>query len=258
MMKFAIIACIIIAAISLLLNIYLSMKVNHLYRHLHHHNDDEDDGSLKTSNKILKMGNRLTQVEAFNKSVERFIRDTYYNHYHKDVNDRLLNCEAQIKSLKSTVESLQKKLQQSKSDPVDKPKEPVTHVSDTTSEANVNSDRKGRNEGNIPKNGKASNQNILKIIFLDLNSEEFFFDYSDQKSGTSKFIAYLTSDNEATFEPIDVERVRSANVSASLQQSGAVPIKDAQSFKVISKGKIKKESNGEWHIESPVVVEFIK
>ena len=78
----------------------------------------------------------------------------------------------------------------------------------------------------------------------------------EQKTETSKFVAYLTSENEATFEPIDVERIRSAKNSASIQQSGLVSIKDARAFKVVEKGIIIKNENY-WKIKNPVVVEFI-
>ena len=77
------------------------------------------------------------------------------------------------------------------------------------------------------------------------------------KSDTSKFVGELTSETEGTFIPIDVERIRSANVASSVKQQGMVSLKDAQSFTIIESGKICKEDQG-WSIKSPVIVEFNK
>lgn len=99
----------------------------------------------------------------------------------------------------------------------------------------------------------------IKTIYLGINSDDFFFDnvVDEQKTSTSKFIGYLTSDTDGTFVPIDVERIRSADVAASVKQQGLISLKDAQTLIVVEAGKIRKEEGG-WLILSPAVVEFYK
>lgn len=118
----------------------------------------------------------------------------------------------------------------------------------------------GKHNKNLDKgNNKPAQSSIIKTIFLGINSDDFFFDneIDEQKGATSKFVGNLTSETEGTFIPIDVERIRSANVASSVKQQGIVSLKDAQSFTVIEKGKICKENDG-WSIKSPVIVEFNK
>lgn len=100
---------------------------------------------------------------------------------------------------------------------------------------------------------------VIKTIYLGINSDDFFFDneVDEQKNATSKFIGYLTSETDGTFVPIDVERIRSANVAASVKQQGLISLKDAQTLIVVEAGKIRKEEGG-WLIQSPAVVEFNK
>ena len=131
--------------------------------------------------------------------------------------------------------------------------------------------RKEKNKNHAKYNNKEGEKRIdsvnsgkpapgfVKTIYLGINSDDMFFDdvVQEHKDETSKFLARLYSETEGTFEPIDVERVRSASVSASLRRIGLIPVKDALSFNVVTPGKIHKEKGG-WHIESPVVVEFIK
>ena len=101
---------------------------------------------------------------------------------------------------------------------------------------------------------------VTKTVYLRMNSENYFLEdnFEEQKSETSKFVAELTSESKGTFYPIDVERIRGTNISNTVKQFGLVSIKDAQSFNVIDPGKIIKESEGVWKIESPVTVKFIK
>lgn len=256
MMKIAIISCFVIAVISLFFNFKLSQKIKHLSGHRSH--GEKNDDLLGTSDKVLKLKNRLDQV----------INDLNGKVF-PNVNSRIRDCEVRIKALNDKINAIQVSLVNNTKENAAKVESSTTESGQKSSLASAAPETNRPQENKSPdkpiENGKKDKrdkiepkQPVGKSIYLELNSDDYFFDYSDQKSGTSKFIAYLTSENEAAFEPIDVERVRSANVSASLKQSGSVPIKDAQSFKVISKGKIKKESNGDWHIESPVVVEFIK
>jgi len=100
---------------------------------------------------------------------------------------------------------------------------------------------------------------VIRTIYLGINSDDFFFDneVDEQKNATSKFIGYLTSETDGTFVPIDVERIRSANVAASVKQQGLISLKDAQTLIVVEAGKIRKEEGG-WLIQSPAVVEFNK
>lgn len=118
----------------------------------------------------------------------------------------------------------------------------------------------GKHNKNLDKgNNKSAQSSIIKTIFLGLNSDDFFFDNAidEQKSDSSKFVCHLTSETEGTFSPIDVERIRSVNVSSSVKPQGMVSLKDAQSITVIKPGKIRKEDQY-WSIKSPVIVEFNK
>lgn len=99
----------------------------------------------------------------------------------------------------------------------------------------------------------------VKTIFLGINSDDFFFNnvIEEQKSATSKFEGRLTSESEGIFFPIDVERIRSVNVTSSVKRHGKVSLKDAQSLTVIEPGKICKEDQG-WSIKEPAIVKFSK
>lgn len=136
------------------------------------------------------------------------------------------------------------------------PPQPIQQPVQQPVQQNNKNGKHGKHEKN-KGNNKPQQPTIIKTFYLGINSDDIFFDVEEQKSATSKFVAYLTSENEAFYEPIDVERVRSANVAASLKQSGMVSIKDAQTFNVVEKGKIRKDEDG-WKIESAVVVEFSK
>ena len=157
-----------------------------------------------------------------------------------------------LENHKQHIENLLYKAKQAKYAPTS----PVQHTGQQPVQQNNKNGKCGKPAKN-KGNNKQQQPTIIKTIYLGINSEDIFFDVEEQKSATSKFVAYLTSENEAFYEPIDVERVRSANVAASLKQSGMVSIKDAQTFNVVEKGKIRKDEDG-WKIESAVVVEFSK
>lgn len=100
-----------------------------------------------------------------------------------------------------------------------------------------------------------------KLIYLGINSQNFFTDISEEKTETSKFVASLITAEVATFEVIDVERIRSVNTAYSVKQKGSVAIKDANGIKHQEPGKMHKSIQGDqayWVIDSPVIVEFTK
>ena len=103
-----------------------------------------------------------------------------------------------------------------------------------------------------------------KTLYLGINSQDCFPDtsVSESKTETSKFIAtVITGGTVATFEVIDVERIRSVNTAQSVKQKGSVPIKDANGIKNQEPGKMHKVNDGNnsyWVIDEPVVVEFFK
>lgn len=103
-----------------------------------------------------------------------------------------------------------------------------------------------------------------KTLYLGINSQDCFPDtsVSEVKTETSKFIAtVITGGAAATFEVIDVERIRSVNTAQSVKQKGSVPIKDANGIKHQEPGKMHKVNDGNnsyWVIDEPVVVEFTK
>lgn len=178
------------------------------------------------------------------------------NQYQNSTTTSLENHKRDIESLLFKVKILENALRH----PVQQPVQQVEQqpVQQPVQQSGKNKPNKhGKNHDK--ENGKPQKPVIIKTIFLGINSDDFFFDnvVDDQKSATSKFIGQLTSDTEGTFVPIDVERIRSANVAASVKQHGMISLKDAQSFNVIEPGKIHREDQG-WFIESPVVVEFVK
>lgn len=128
----------------------------------------------------------------------------------------------------------------------------------TASEKPAQKEDNKKQKQQVPKQATRSN----KVLYLEANSDEFFFQFYEQKRDTSKFVAYvIPGDMVATFEVIDVERIRSLNTSRSIKQAGTVAIKDAQGIKDQKAGKIHKtkDANGEyWVIDEPVTVEFKK
>lgn len=133
----------------------------------------------------------------------------------------------------------------------------LSHNEDTDNTKNIKNDNPNHKQGNDkPAKGWA------KTIYLDINSEDCFFNTSDQKTEASRFIAnVITGGIAAKFELIDVDRIRSMNTSKSVRQVGPVPIKDANGIKKQKPGTIRKvtDENGTyWIIEEPVEVEFSK
>lgn len=168
--------------------------------------------------------------------------------------DYLINIENHknlIENLSYQVKQLKSHIQQLEQQQTGQLRSPKNHVANGSK--HISSEKKDKNDSGKTKNMST----VLKTIYLGINSDDMFFEMEEQKNESSKFVAELTSATEGTFKPIDVERIRAANVAFSMKQQGVVSIKDARSFKVVEPGKILKEKEG-WHIEKPVVVEFIK
>lgn len=188
----------------------------------------------------------------------------------KDILGILKGCQNSLEKQEGRIENLLRNVQimHSKSEPSQQPAkkndvQSSLHPAEKGNQSIQNLDKGGKygkHNKNLDKgNNKPAQSSIIKIIFLGINSDDFFFDdeIDEQKSDTSKFVGELTSETEGTFIPIDVERIRSANVASSVKQQGMVSLKDAQSFTIIESGKICKEDQG-WSIKSPVIVEFNK
>lgn len=188
----------------------------------------------------------------------------------KDILGILKGCQNSLEKQEGRIENLFRNVQimHSKSELSQQPAEKndvqsSLHPAEKGNQSIQNLDKGGKygkHNKNLDKgNNKPAQSSIIKIIFLGINSDDFFFDdeIDEQKSDTSKFVGELTSETEGTFIPIDVERIRSANVASSVKQQGMVSLKDAQSFTIIESGKICKEDQG-WSIKSPVIVEFNK
>lgn len=215
MMKLILAVTLLIAVISLLMNILMWIKINKV-----------SDKRKELKGELLKFKGELLNFKK--------------------------NTTISLENHKQHIENLLNKAKQAEYAPTS----PVLSAGQQPVQQNNKNGKCGKPAKN-KGNNKQQQPTIIKTIYLGINSEDIFFDVEEQKSATSKFVAYLTSENEAFYEPIDVERVRSANVAASLKQSGMVSIKDAQTFNVVEKGKIRKEEDG-WKIESAVVVEFGK
>lgn len=188
----------------------------------------------------------------------------------KDILGILKGCQNSLEKQEGRIENLLRNVQimHSKSELSQQPAEKndvqsSLHPAEKGNQSIQNLDKGGKygkHNKNLDKgNNKPAQSSIIKIIFLGINSDDFFFDdeIDEQKSDTSKFVGELTSETEGTFIPIDVERIRSTNVASSVKQQGMVSLKDAQSFTIIESGKICKEDQG-WSIKSPVIVEFNK
>lgn len=188
----------------------------------------------------------------------------------KDILGILKGCQNSLEKQEGRIENLLRNVQimHSKSELSQQPAEKndvqsSLHPAEKGNQSIQNLDKGGKygkHNKNLDKgNNKPVQSSIIKTIFLGINSDDFFFDdeIDEQKSDTSKFVGKLTSETEGTFIPIDVERIRSANVASSVKQQGMVSLKDAQSFTIIESGKICKEDQG-WSIKSPVIVEFNK
>lgn len=133
---------------------------------------------------------------------------------------------------------------------------------DALEEKNEEKHQNSEHASNTNKENKSKGGVSSKLIYLGLNSRNFFTDISDEKTETSKFVASIIPGGMvATYEIIDVERIRSGNTSFSVKQKGSVAIKDASGIKHQEAGKIIKKTEGGktyWVIDSPVIVEFTK
>lgn len=179
---------------------------------------------------------------------------TYSLKNHKQHIEDLLNKMDQIGY--APTQNIQQSVQQPVQNPIQKPAQQLApQPVQQSGKGKHNKHGKNRDKGG----NKPQQPVVIKTIYLGINSDDFFFDneVDEQKSATSKFIGYLTSDTEGTFVPIDVERIRSANVAASVKQQGLISLKDAQTLNVVDPGEIRKEEGG-WLIKSPAVVEFNK
>lgn len=191
-------------------------------------------------------------------------------------NQRIDNRKKDIASLKAYIEKLEqeigrKRLQkgstyQSQYSPATSatPNLSASHPQQATSQQGLNKQQQNKKEEkkNKPQATRPASVSS-KVLYLEANSDECFFQFYEQKRDTSKFVAYvIPGDMVATFEVIDVERIRSLNTSRSIKQAGNVAIKDAQGIKEQQAGKIHKTTDDKgteyWVIDEPVTVEFKK
>ena len=131
---------------------------------------------------------------------------------------------------------------------------------DSQKEANKE-DSKTNNQSTDSNKQSSPKGRTSKLLYLDINSQNVFAIVSEEKTETSKFVASLITAEVATFEIIDVERIRSVNTAYSVKQKGNVAIKDATGIKRQEPGKMHKRTQGDqiyWVIDSPVLVEFTK
>lgn len=173
--------------------------------------------------------------------------------------------DREVKELRQVVDQLKVQLRsQSSYQPTNLSQGRVSQVSQTQLQQHRETGKQSPKP--VGQDKKTKPQEIKrpsKTIYLEANSDECFFQFYEQKRDTSKFVAQIIpGDMAATFEVIDVERIRSLNTSWSIKQAGNVAIKDAQGIKEQKPGKIHKttDANGTeyWVIDEPVTVEFKK
>ena len=235
MIKLVLLVTLVIAIISLLMNILMWIKI----------------GNVSDKRKELK-GEFI-----------KFRKDTYYSleNHKKHIEDLLYEMK-QIGY--APTQNILQSVQQPVQNPIQKlAQQPTTQPAQQPAPQPVQQSGKGKHNKHGKSRDKGSDKPqqpvVIRTIYLGINSDDFFFDneVDEQKNATSKFIGYLTSETDGTFVPIDVERIRSANVAASVKQQGLISLKDAQTLIVVEAGKIRKEEGG-WLIQSPAVVEFNK
>lgn len=99
-------------------------------------------------------------------------------------------------------------------------------------------------------------------FYLKANNQSVFLKWSDSIDDESKFKATLISENKATIELIDVNRIKSLpGIGEVVFESGTTQLKDAVSFKPMDSGLIIKEQQGAtcyWKIEKKIRVEYTK
>lgn len=110
---------------------------------------------------------------------------------------------------------------------------------------------------------KTTRQADRKIHFyLRANNQSVFIKWTDIIDDESKFKATLISENKATIELIDVNRIKSLpGIGEVVFESGTIQLKDAISFKPIASGVIIKEQQGPtayWKIDEKIKVEYTK
>ena len=239
MIKLVLLVTLVIAIISLLMNILMWIKI----------------GNVSDKRKELK-GEFIKFQEDTTHSLEN----------HKQHIEGLLYKMKQIGY--APTQNILQSVQQPVQNPIQKPtpqpdQQPTQQPTQQPAPQPVQQSGKGKHNKHGKSRDKGSDKPqqpvVIKTIYLGIYSDDFFFDneVDEQKNATSKFIGYLTSETDGTFVPIDVERIRSANVAASVKQQGLISLKDAQTLIVVEAGKIRKEEGG-WLIQSPAVVEFNK
>ena len=239
MIKLVLLVTLVIAIISLLMNILMWIKI-----------DNVSDKRKELKGEFIK-----------------FQKDTTYSlENHKQHIEGLLYKMKQIGY--APTQNILQSVQQPVQNPIQKPapqpdQQPTQQPAQQPAPQPVPQSGKGKHNKHGKSRDKGSDKpqqpDVIRTIYLGINSDDFFFDneVDEHKNATSKFIGYLTSETDGTFVPIDVERIRSANVAASVKQQGLISLKDAQTFIVVEAGKIRKEEGG-WLIQSPAVVEFNK
>lgn len=202
------------------------------------------------------------------------LRNRLINTEHQ-YNQRMEERKGEIFSLNSQISQLTQEIGRLKSQKVSSYQSPYSQATPTTpnlvatstpqnpAPQNVGQRQENQREEKKNKTQTTKQKSVYsQVIYLEANSDDCFFQFYDQKRDTSKFVAHVIPGGVvATFEIIDVERIRSLNTSRSIKQAGNVAIKDAQGIKEQQAGKIHKttDDKGEyWVIDEPVTVEFKK
>ena len=84
-----------------------------------------------------------------------------------------------------------------------------------------------------------------------------FNDQYDELRDECFFSVHYLSTTEAEFEPIDLMRLKSLPAIEGVIRYDGCPLKEARGFQLISKGKVKKQSNY-WVVTSPAELQMIK
>ena len=110
----------------------------------------------------------------------------------------------------------------------------------------------------VTKEETEPNKNIEETkegYFGMLIGNSYFSEIITSKNDNALFKAWV-SDTDGEFTILSLDAIRSIDGIENAVSKEGVPIKDALYFKVIQKGKVKRNSKGNWSIVSPTKIKL--
>lgn len=110
----------------------------------------------------------------------------------------------------------------------------------------------------VTKEGTEPNKNIEETkegYFGMLIGSSYFSELITSKNDNALFKAWV-SDTDGEFTILSLDAIRSIDGIENAVYKEGVPIKEALYFKVIQKGKVKRNSKGNWDVVSPTKIKL--